>query len=650
MATMKKIKENNPMFSFLGKDIREKASLAYDKGLECILKCQIKSNGRLTAWCQQHNEADLQPAWARAYEMPSICNGESVQIVSMLMSINNPDKRIIESVQGAIRWFNDSKILYTRIQTIPGPPEKSPYKIVTTDKIVVTDSTAPPIWTRFYEIGTERPLFSDRNSKLLYSMAEVSRERREGYGWYTYSPQGALENYPEWQKKWAPDNDVLQPKSPQLAFPGAEGFGRFVTGGRGGAVYEVTNLDDSGAGSLRDACSKTGARTIVFRVSGTIHLKSGLKIKDGDLTIAGQTAPGDGICVAGYELSISANNVIVRYMRFRLGNLNVAECECDAFGGRRISDVIIDHCSMSWSIDETGSFYDNTNFTMQWCLLSESLYNSGHKKGNHGYGGIQGGSGVTFHHNLYASHTSRNPRFSGGKYFATLGKKCLVDFRNNVIFNWGFNSVYGGENSQHNMINNYYKAGPATNENVKNRIVQVNRGNEPDPGKWHITGNFVTGFPEITADNWSGGVQGADANTAGVRMMEPFAFAPVTTQTPEDAYITVLKNAGAVLPKRDALDARIIGEVKSGTCAFGDAYDPKTGVSKGHTGIINSQATVGGWPVLKSVAAPLDTDKDGMPDSWEKSHGLNPKDASDGNKVGTNGYTMLEDYLNKDKF
>ena len=284
---------------------------------------------------------------------------------------------------------------------------------------------------------------------------------------------------------------------------------------------------------------------------------------------------------------------------------------------------------------------------MQWCLLSESLYNSGHKKGNHGYGGIQGGSGASFHHNLYASHTSRNPRFGGGKYSLESGKKELVDFRNNVVFNWGFNSGYGGEYGMQNMINNYYKPGPATKANVKNRIVQINRGNESDPGKWYIHGNIVAGYPGIKADNWDGGVQGEDAATAGVRLSEPLAVEPVNTQTPEDAYASVLKKAGAILPKRDAVDRRIIHEVKTGSCKFGDTYDPKTGVSLSRTGIINSQATVGGWPVLKSSPAPRDTDKDGMPDAWEIKNGLNPGDPADRNSdKNNNGYTALEDYLN----
>ncbi len=203
MSTLKKVNDNDPMFSFVGKELRKRIQQAYDKGLECILKCQIISKGRLTAWCQQYDEITLKPAWARAYEMPSICNGESVSIVFMLMSIENPDTRIISAVQSAIKWFDDSKILNTKVKTIPAPPEVTPYKINKIDRIVVTDSTAPPIWTRFYEIDTERPLFSDRNSKLLYSMAEVSRERRSGYGWYTYAPQQALDKYPEWLKKWA---------------------------------------------------------------------------------------------------------------------------------------------------------------------------------------------------------------------------------------------------------------------------------------------------------------------------------------------------------------------------------------------------------------------------------------------------------------
>jgi len=205
MEMLKKIIENDPDFSFIGNEVREKIKLVFEKGLDCILKTQIVDNGRLTAWCQQHDEIDLKPAWARAYEPPSICNGESALVVLLLMSIDNPGERIINSVQSAVKWFNDSKIYNTKVETVSAPPEKSQWKTTTYDRVVVFDSLAPPIWTRYYELGTEKPLFCDRNSKFLYSMAEVSRERRSGYGWYTYAPQEVLDKYPKWQKKWSPD-------------------------------------------------------------------------------------------------------------------------------------------------------------------------------------------------------------------------------------------------------------------------------------------------------------------------------------------------------------------------------------------------------------------------------------------------------------
>jgi PelA/Pel-15E family pectate lyase len=204
MRMMKKILDNNPNFSFIEGYVRKKAKLAFEKGLDCILKTQIIDNGRLSAWCQQYNEIDLKPAWARAYEPPSICNGESVPVVLLLMSINNPDDRIIKSVQCAVRWFEDSKIYHTKVKTVKAPAEKSKWKTTTYDLVVITDSLAKPIWTRYYEPGTARPLFCDRNGKFLYSLAEVSRERRSGYGWYTYAPQEVLDKYPEWQKKYIP--------------------------------------------------------------------------------------------------------------------------------------------------------------------------------------------------------------------------------------------------------------------------------------------------------------------------------------------------------------------------------------------------------------------------------------------------------------
>lgn len=415
----------------------------------------------------------------------------------------------------------------------------------------------------------------------------------------------------------------------QAAFPDAEGFGRFTTGGRGGKVIAVTNLNDDGAGSLRAAIRTDGTRTVIFRVSGTIALQSDLRIEYGDLTIAGQTAPGDGICIKNYPLIIDADNVIIRYLRVRLGDEK--KLEADAMSAAFHRDIIIDHCSISWGVDEVASIRDNTNTTVQWCLITESLNHSFHHKGDHGYGGIWGGKGATFHHNLLAHHSSRSPRFNGSRYHGQPEEE-IVDFRNNVIYNWGFNSAYGGEAGNQNVVANYYKYGPASQH--KDRIV------EPwdDHGKWYVIDNFVFGFPGITADNWAGGVQGDFWEYSGVN--SAFPSVPVITHTAEKAYELVLANAGAVLPKRDLVDARIIAEVRTRTASSGGFY------GKG-SGIIDSQTEVGGWPVLNSMTAPKDADQDGMADDWELANHLNPSDPNNRNGDFTgDGYTNLEKYLN----
>jgi len=413
----------------------------------------------------------------------------------------------------------------------------------------------------------------------------------------------------------------------QIAFPGAAGPGKNATGGRGGKVLKVTNLkDDFDKGSLRWAVNQTGARTIVFEVSGTIELNSVLDINRGDLTIAGQTAPGDGICIKGYSTRVEANNVIIRYIRFRMGDVNQHQGDALSATDGDNENIILDHCSFSWSIDETMSVYDNRNVTVQWSMITESLEDSYHEKGPHGYGGIWGGRGAAFHHNIIAHHTSRNPRFNGSRYHGNPNAE-LVDFRNNVIYNWGGQSVYGGEMGNQNMVANYYKYGPATGP--RSRIV------EPSTplGSWYIADNFVYGYPEITENNWDGGV---DTGVPGkIRAENPHPVVHAPTHTPEQAYKLVLANAGAVEPERDTIDTRIVHEIRTQTATYGD------------NGIIDSQSEVGGWPELESGTPPEDSDDDGMPDEWENEMGLNPDDASDRNgDLDDDGYTNLEEYLN----
>ncbi|MFD2918686.1 pectate lyase [Terrimonas rubra] len=412
-----------------------------------------------------------------------------------------------------------------------------------------------------------------------------------------------------------------------VAFPGAEGFGKYTTGGRGGKVIKVTNLNDDGPGSLRAAITTKGPRIVVFDVSGTIELKSRLVIKNNDITIAGQTAPGDGICIRGYNTNIGADNVIIRYLRFRLGAEN--KQEDDALNGTNHKGIIIDHCSMTWSVDECASFYRNREFTLQWSLIAQSLNNSVHTKGNHGYGGIWGGEGASFHHNLIASNTSRNPRFSGSSTTVNPEGE-LVDFRNNVIFNWAGNSVYGGEKGRYNMVNNYYIPGPATvSKNVKARIV-----NPSAPyGQFFVAGNYMDGSAEVTADNWKG-VHCEHPDS--VKVNKAFEVVAISDQSAKEAYQQVLASAGASL-RRDAVDNGIVNDVKRRRSTDGVKQN----------GIIDTPEQVGGWPVLTSLSAEKDTDGDGMPDAWEIKHGLNPDDAGDAVKYTLQkAYTNIEVYIN----
>lgn len=427
------------------------------------------------------------------------------------------------------------------------------------------------------------------------------------------------------------------------AFPGAGGGGMYTTGGRGGKVLYVTLLaDDGSAGTLRWALNQSGARTILFKVSGIITLNSRLNITRGDVTIAGQTAPGDGICLRNYEMQISANNVIVRFMRFRLGN-EILTNESDAIWGRYQNNVIIDHCSMSWSIDECASFYSNNNFTLQWCYVTESLNNAGHSKGAHGYGGLWGGKNASFHHNLIAHHVSRNPRFNGwkrsGLSYENPQDEERVDFRNNVIYNWGDNSSYGGEAlGKYNIVNNYFKYGPATKSSIRYKITQVDKDGSatyaPGHGSYFIKDNYVFGSQSVTDNNWSGVTYASGVTQTAARVNEPFTYLPIAEHTAEVAFDKVLTYGGASLV-RDAIDTRISDEVRNGTATF-------TGSVSKRPGIIDKPSDVGGWPVYQSASAPVDSDNDGIPDGWLAAHypGKNSTDLNE------QGYTYLEVYLN----
>ncbi|MEK4286699.1 pectinesterase family protein [Paenibacillus sp. FSL P4-0502] len=409
------------------------------------------------------------------------------------------------------------------------------------------------------------------------------------------------------------------------AFPGAEGGGKYVTGGRAQPVYEVTTLADYGIketpipGSFRDAVSQSN-RTIVFRVGGTIHLKESLKITGSNLTIAGQTAPGDGITIADYTTSVEADNIIMRYMRFRLGD-RVAS-EDDAFGSRYHKDLIIDHSSFSWSVDEVVSLYDNENTTVQWSISAESMLMTTHQKGRHGYGGIWGGKNASFLHNLIAHSTSRNPRLP------TVTKLVdLTEMSNNVIYNWGFASTYGGgaEDYRYNITNNYYKNGPNTYTSVKNQLF----GEVSPETRLFIDGNIMDGNPKVTEDNWKGVQKYSNIS----RLAEPAKMPnPYTALSAEEAYANVMADAGATLPRRDAYDARVINDVKN-----------RTGQH------INSPIEIGGYPDYTETASNvIDMDHDGMDDSWEIANGLDPTDSEDGKKttLSAEGYTNLEVYLN----
>ena len=473
------------------------------------------------------------------------------------------------------------------------------------------------------------------------------------------------------------------------AFPGAEGFGRYTTGGRGGVIYHVTTLEDNDEyGSFRYGCTMHGPRIIVFDVCGTIYLKSKLYITRNDCTIAGQTAPGDGICIADFPFGIRADNVIIRYLRFRLGNRRVDQHEGDALCAMDHHDIIVDHCSVSWSIDECCSIYGGENLTVQWCIVSQSLVNAGHSKGAHGYGGNWGGSGATYAHNLVLHHVSRTPRLAP-RPSTQLDER--LDMRNNLIYNWKGEGCYGGEGMNVNIVNNYYKPGPATTGNSRTRIAKPNirstayckitawtpegkpaGGNAWTPmwhkwGHYYVEGNVNPACPEVTADNWGEGVAAhidrtlndgtaTDVTIDTIRAQKPLAFPFTTTWSAADAYSKVLAYAGCCRSvadgtlRWDRVDSIMIADTRNGQATFtGDGLGP---------GFVNSQEDMrcvllpDCWPMLTASPeeierAVTDEDKNGIPDYYEQlffgAKGIDPKARCQ--KRGYEQYTNMDYYL-----
>lgn len=477
------------------------------------------------------------------------------------------------------------------------------------------------------------------------------------------------------------------------AFPGAEGRGRYVTGGRGGKVLHVTTLEDNNnEGSLRWALNQSGKRIIVFDVSGTIELKSTLTFSKDDVTILGQTAPGEGITLAYYTLEPKASNVIIRFLRSRRSQVKDVNDGADAFFERQRANIIIDHCSFSWSIDEVASFYDNTNTTFQWSTVAEGLCNAGHGKGAHSYGGIWGGKGASFHHNMIAHVQNRAPRFNGARYQWTgvyggekyenittwlkNGKTGLntvvaeqVDFRNTIIYNWGNgNGCYGGPGGGYiNIVNNYYKAGPGTS--AKTRVTQVTVGasgnSTPEQlygyaSRYYINGNYVTAAKDPENYDWEGvtydsglylidgerwmadkehiygenqvykkNVSGVDC--ISVKVDQPVNAGEVTTHTAQEAYEKVLQYVGASL-YRDAVDARYVEECRTGTTTYKVSSNPAGILDKINDPNGTQDSKTASFPKLKEEKRPADydTDGDGIPDAWEIANGLNPNDITDG--------------------
>lgn len=465
-------------------------------------------------------------------------------------------------------------------------------------------------------------------------------------------------------------NDL--PQAEIIAFPGAEGGGAYSFGGRGGRVIVVKNLNDSGPGSLRDACEQGGARIVVFNVAGIIRLKTPLIIRAPYITIAGQTAPGDGVCVAGESVWLNTHDVIVRFMRFRRGETFVGRRD-DAIGGNPVGNIMIDHVSASWGLDENMSMYrhmynDSTgkiedklatvNITIQNSIFSEAL-----DTWNHAFGSTLGGENCTFMRNLWADNGARNP---------SIGWNGIFNFANNVVFNWNNRSTDGGDyTALYNIMNNYYKPGPVTSlgDPISYRILKPESGRSKLPyvvfGRAYVAGNIIEGNEKVTKDNWDGGVQLEDKKGnlmtfeqatpyfAAMKSAKPFPMPKISILPALQAKEYVLTHVGANLPKRDPVDIRVIKQVKTGKIDYIEGVKlpekdfehrrlPKDSYKQG---IITDVSQVGGYPEYKGTPY-KDSDNDGMPDAYEIKNGLNPNDAADAAKITKSGYSNIEVYLN----
>lgn len=550
------------------------------------------------------------------------------------------------------------------------------------NKLIVISTLAAAIAVPSVVRAQYPQITSEAKEKYEKMMAETRRHSDEA--WEKAKPiveKEAREGRPyiPWASR---PYDLPQARIP--AFPGAEGGGMYTFGGRGGKVLTVTNLNDDGPGSFRWACEQGGARIIVFNVSGIINIKTPIIVRAPYLTIAGQTAPGDGVCIAGQSFQVDTHDVIIRHMRFRRGLTGVEHRE-DSFGGNPVGNIMIDHCSAEWGLDENISFYRHmydpsegqykstdlklptVNVTIQNTISAKALDTY-----NHAFGSTLGGENCMFARNLWASNSGRNP---------SIGWNGVFNFVNNVVFNWVHRSSDGGDyTAMFNMINNYYKPGPATPKDSKvgHRILKPEAGRSKLDhkvyGRVYADGNIMEGYPEITADNWAGGIQietDPDCGdfTSYMRSNRPFAMPYVRTMTANDAYDYVLKNVGATIPKRDIVDERIIEEVRTGVPYYDkkmakDAKPDITGLSEKSTGedgqfkyrrmpkdsykvgIITDIRQMGGHAEYKGEPR-VDSDGDGMPDEWEIANGLNPNDPSDANKDCTgDGYTNIEKYIN----